>query len=411
MRILLSPDGTRGDVHPLLALGEVCRDAGHQVLLCAPQNFEHAARARGFAFHSNGIDIETELARHADGVVGGALALLRAERAVLQQYFAQAFDAVIRAAAGADAIIAAGVSLAATTAAELHEIPHRYIAYCPAILPSREYPPALLPPTRIPPWAIPLAWRGAGLLLRMATATVNRKRRELGLAPARDPFSVLFGSRPVLLAADPGLAAGPTDSRIAADTTGAIQADDEGPLPEKLEFFLQAGPPPVYIGFGSMPDPAPAQTTRILLDAIERSECRAVLSRGWAQLGEGGLPEHVLAVDSVSHAKLFPRVAAVIHHGGAGTTTRAARAGVPQVVVPHLFDQFYWAERVRALGLGPPPIRRRALDSASLAEAITATLDNEWLNERASAVGQQLRERDPLLPKNQKALLEQVLGT
>ncbi|MEE2678992.1 MAG: glycosyltransferase, partial [Myxococcota bacterium] len=90
MRVLLSPDGTRGDVHPLLALGEVCRDAGHQVLLCAGPNFEHAARARGFGFHSNGIDVESELARHAGGVVGGSLALLRAERALLRRYFAEA---------------------------------------------------------------------------------------------------------------------------------------------------------------------------------------------------------------------------------------------------------------------------------------------------------------------------------
>ena len=91
--------------------------------------------------------------------------------------------------------------------------------------------------------------------------------------------------------------------------------------------------------------------------------------------------------------------------------TRAARAGVPQIVVPHLLDQFYWAERVRALGLGPPPVRRRALDPKRLAEAILATRDNEWLNERASRVGRDLRERDPLAPGNRKSLLEQVLRT
>jgi len=411
MRILLSPEGTRGDVHPLLALGEVCRDAGHQVLLCAPPNFEGVARARGFGFHSSGLDVEAALADHAGGVVGGGLALARAQRVLIRQFLARSFDRVVAAAAGADLIIASGVSLAAPTAAELHAIPHRYVAYCPALLPSREHAPALLPSARVPDWAIPLAWRCVPFLFRTAMKGINAKRRELGLAPAGEPLSHLFGPQPVLMASDADLAAAPADSRFAVEPIGALQADDEGALPEKLEAFLDAGPTPIYIGFGSMTDPAPAETTRILLDAIERSECRAVVSRGWAGLGEGGLPEHVIAADAVSHTKLFTRVAAVVHHGGAGTTTRAARAGVPQIVVPHLMDQFYWAERVRALGLGPPPVNRRRLNAASLAEAISATRDNDVVAERAAELGARLRRSDPLRPENRETLLDQALGT
>lgn len=411
MRILLSPEGTRGDVYPLLALGEICREAGHQILLCAPPNFEGVARARGFGFHSSRIDVESALTDHAAGVVNGGMALARAQRVLMRRLLAQSFDTVIAAAAGADMIVASGVSLAATTAAELHAIPHRYVAYCPALLPSKEHAPALLPAAGLPGWAYPLAWRCVPLLLRATQKRINANRRELGLAPNADPLSQLLGSRPVLLATDAAFAPAPADSRFPIQPIGALQADDEGPLPEKLEAFLESGPPPVYIGFGSMTDPKPAETTRILLDAIERSECRAVISHGWSGIGSGGLPEHVIATDGVSHAKLFDRVALVVHHGGAGTTTRAARAGIPQVVVPHLMDQFYWAARVRSLGLGPPPVNRRRLNAPSLAAAISGTLDNEWVAERARELGARLRDSDPLRPENRKTLLDQVLGS
>jgi vancomycin aglycone glucosyltransferase len=158
-----------------------------------------------------------------------------------------------------------------------------------------------------------------------------------------------------------------------------------------------------------MTDPAPAATTDAVLEAVERAGCRAILSAGWARLGERPLPEQVLPVGAVSHARLFPRVAAVVHHGGAGTTTTAARAGVPQVLVPHLMDQFYWCRRVAALGLAPPAVRRRGLDAHALADAISAVVDNEVVRERAAGLGERLRRADPLRPENHAALLERVL--
>ena len=180
MRILLSPEGTRGDVYPLLALGEVCREAGHQILLSAPPNFEGVARARGFGFHSSRIDMESALTDHAAGVVNRGLALARTQHILMRRFVARSFDTVIAAAAGADMIVAGGVSLAATTAAELHAIPHRYVAYCPALLPSNEHAPALLPTADLPSWANQIAWRCVPLLFRATQKRINAKRRELG---------------------------------------------------------------------------------------------------------------------------------------------------------------------------------------------------------------------------------------
>ena len=117
------------------------------------------------------------------------------------------------------------------------------------------------------------------------------------------------------------------------------------------------------------------------------------MSRGWAELGGEPLPEGVIEIDAVSHVRLFPRVAAVVHHGGAGTTTTAARAGVPQIVVPHIADQYYWARRIALLGLGPPPILRARFSADTLRSAIAETLENELLGERTRSFGERLRAR------------------
>jgi vancomycin aglycone glucosyltransferase len=185
----------------------------------------------------------------------------------------------------------------------------------------------------------------------------------VGLAPVRDAIGHVLSPRPVL-AVDAPFAALPADCAPGAVQIPCLHPRGSDPLPEKLERFLAAGPAPVYFGFGSMPDHDPRATTELLLAVVERVGCRALISRGWAELGEAALPEHVMVVGDVSHARLFARTAAVVHHGGAGTTHSAARAGVPQIVVPHLLDQFYFARRVHELGVGTPAIARRKLTAA-----------------------------------------------
>jgi len=140
-----------------------------------------------------------------------------------------------------------------------------------------------------------------------------------------------------------------------------------------------------------MTDPEPAATTRALLGAVERAGCRALLSSGWAGLGDAALPAHVMRLGRVSHASLFPRCAAVVHHGGAGTVTTAARAGVPQLVVPHVLDQFYWAGCLHRHGVAPPALPRRRLRPERLGDALRALLDNELAGERAATLGEGLR--------------------
>jgi vancomycin aglycone glucosyltransferase len=174
------------------------------------------------------------------------------------------------------------------------------------------------------------------------------------------------------LAADPALAPWQQTPDLDVVQTGAWIVPDERPLPAELEAFLEAGTPPVYVGFGSMP--APKDIARVAIEAIRAHGRRALVSRGWADLALTDDRDDCLAIGEVNHQALFGRVAAVVHHGGAGTTTTAARAGAPQVLVPRMADQPYWAGRVAELGIGaahddPAPTTESL--SAALRTALT----------------------------------------
>lgn len=392
MRIALAAEGTRGDIHPLLALGVALRADGHEPVLCAPPDFASAALEHGIEHRVVGQSVVDYLTREARVLHGGGIAMLRNTERYGREILAAQFAALPDAVRDADLVLGAGIALAARSAAEIHDVPYRFVAYCPSVLPSSGHSPAFLPMQTDRRWANGAAWRLLRAGFNMSSRrTLNAHRAQIGLPPVRDLMSHFLGDRPIL-AADRALAPLPGDLAFAVDRVSCLlPIDEDAPLPDKLESFLAAGPPPVYFGFGSMTDPDPAMTTECLLDAIARLGCRAVLGRGWAGLGDGPLSEGVMAIGAVSHARLFPRMAAVVHHGGAGTTTTTSRAGVPQVVIPHVLDQFYWARRVSDLGLGPPAVPRRHLNARTLAETVSQVIDNEILAERAQEFGARLR--------------------
>ena len=391
MRIALAVDGTRGDVHPMLALADRLREAGHAVLLCGPPDAAADCAARGVEHRPMGLDARQFMAQEADGIARGRLAFAAAGRRYFEATIERQFQRLPEATEDADLILGAGLCFAGGSAAELHGIPYRLVAYCPILFPSEEYAPFIMPGARTPRWLNRALWRGVvPLFSRLVGIRINQQRKRLGLAKARDFYRTLLSERPILAASEV-LAPVPADCDLAVDRLPYLHAPPGEPLPEKLESFLLSGAPPVYVGFGSMTDPRPAETTRAIVAAVERAGCRAVVSRGWAGLGEVPLPETVFATGACDHERLFPRVAAVVHHGGAGTTTTAARAGVPQVVVPHGVDQYYWGERMHGLGVAPPPLARHRLDVDGLAESLRAVLEGEVLADRAAALGEQVR--------------------
>jgi vancomycin aglycone glucosyltransferase len=215
---------------------------------------------------------------------------------------------------------------------------------------------------------------------------LNTHRASVGLPPVDHVRDYLLGDHP-WLAADPVLAPWPEPADLDVVQTGAWIVPDERPLPAELEAFLDAGLSPVYVGFGSMR--APQDFARVAIEAIRAQGRRALVARGWAGLAPVDDRDDCFAVGEVNQRALFGRVAAVVHHGGAGTTTTAARAGAPQVVVPHWADQPYWASRVADLGIGaahdgPAPT------SESLSAALRTALTPET-RARATAVAGTIR--------------------
>jgi vancomycin aglycone glucosyltransferase len=224
------------------------------------------------------------------------------------------------------------------------------------VLPSPLHAPPPLPPLPGQPAPAPETldnrelWRRDGERFGALFGSVlNAQRASLGLAPVDDVRSHVFGEQP-WLAADPTLAPWPDPADPAVFQTGAWILPDERPLPPEIEAFLEGGEPPVYFGFGSIR--APRDLGRVMIQSARALGRRAIVSRGWADLSPVDDGPDCLAIGEVNQQALFERVAAAVHHGGAGTTTAAARAGAPQVVIPQMYDQHYWARRVHHLGIG-----------------------------------------------------------
>ena len=388
MKFALAGSGSRGDIQPLMLLASALREAGHQALLVAPPNFEGAAKEQALEFHPAGPDSEALLKAHSGAVVGGPLAQIRFLRERAAEDVATQFRVLSGVAAGADCIVSAGVFVAGSAVAEMHGCAYRYIAYFPEALPSAKHPPTLFPRQGLPSWLNRLSWVAMRAALNyLLLRPLNLERQRAGLGPIRSVQGHVFDAERALLAYDAELV---PYAPFAAQALGAWQPGDAQELPSALAAFLGRGEPPVYVGFGSMPDAAPERTTAAVLEAARHHGFRVVLSSGWAELGKGEIDERAFVVGPISHTALLPRCALAVHHGGAGTTAAVARAGIPQIIVPHVFDQFGWARRVHRLGLGPAPLNRRSFSARRLGEAIGAVREHAGVRERAARLAQSL---------------------
>jgi vancomycin aglycone glucosyltransferase len=389
MRVLLSTYDSRGGVEPLVGLAVQLRALGAEVRVCAPPDEEFAERLAGFG---------VPLVPVGDSVRAMATAAKppseESLRRHIEELIAAQFHTVAAAAEGCDALVAAGVLPAAAgarSAAEKLGIHYVYASYQPTDLPS----PHHLPPSF---WSRPVSTAGidnrvlwdldAQNVNALFGVTLNGHRASIGLPPVHHVREHAFTNRP-WLAADPTLAPWPQPADLDVVQTGAWLLRDTRPLPAELVEFLDAGTPPVYVGFGSMPLRAREDVARAAVEAIRAQGRRALLAHGWADLAPIDDEDDCFAVGEVNQQSLFPRVAAAVHHGGAGTTTAAARAGVPQVVLPQGADQLYWAGRVGQLGIGTPHVGV-APTAESLSAALATTLAPET-RVRASAVAGTIR--------------------
>jgi UDP:flavonoid glycosyltransferase YjiC (YdhE family) len=385
--LVLATVGSRGDVQPLLALGQVLRQRGHRVLIAAPPNFARWVQSLGFDFAPLGRDMQQFLADHPDVLTGH----LRRAKPLLTRYFAQDMPRQLQellALCGhtkADALVWAGLAIAAPSVAERLGIPALGVLYSTCLVPSGLHPPPTVRWHGLPPWLNRALW---WLHDRMAAAMVgqplNAARQQAGLAEV-DLREHLEHGCDYAIAADETLF--PADSAWPASLQRAnyLFLEDPEALDGELDAWLRDGEPPIYIGFGSMGGRATQRMEALMLQALVKHGRRVLIASGWAALGQQALPAGWRQIAAAPHAVLFPRLAAVVHHGGSGTTAQALRAGVPQVLLPLILDQYHHAQRLYRAGLVPKPVSMERISAHQLERAIAAAVTWPLAVRRATA--------------------------
>jgi UDP:flavonoid glycosyltransferase YjiC (YdhE family) len=404
MRTAIIAPGSRGDIQPYLALGVGLARSGHAVRLVT--NVDHTALVKSYGLEMVSIDIDVRAAMQSEKVSaslesGSHIASFRRLAEIAKNSARLQIDVGLAACRGVDVVVTGftGAFSAAGLAAHLG-VPLVQALNVP-VTPTSAYPGALAPGLS---WG-PRSRRLSHAITRQAVWTMMRSsadallRERLGrpstpLLLPRDvaglvPGPVLYGFSPEVLPRSP-------EWGDEVDVTGYWFADEPTGWtpPPDLQAFLESGPRPVVIGFGSMSQRDPAATTRLVLDAVARAGQRAILLAGWGGLKANERSASVFQIDSIPHSWLYPRAAAVVHHGGAGTTAAGLRAGVPSIVVPFHGDQPFWAKCVHDLGVGPAPVPRNRLTAERLARAIEAAVRDKAISARAAELGARIRAED-----------------
>jgi UDP:flavonoid glycosyltransferase YjiC (YdhE family) len=417
MYITILAYGSRGDIQPYVALGKGLKQAGHKVRLAAPRMFESFVTEYGLEFAPLAGD-PTALMQQTVQRVGTGGNILRAARVVLEYALPLAAEVMIdctRACQSADAIIH---SMLLATAG--HEIARRLgVPDISALIfaifsPTTAFPCPGFPGLPLGPGYNRLThklfnslyWHGG----RLGYGRVRRMHPELPNLSSW-PFSAKDGQpTPILYGFSPHVIPKPHDWGDDVHVPGYwyLRAAPSWQPPPELVHFLDAGPAPVYIGFGSVISRDARELTDVVLAALEHTGHRGVLSAGWGGLTVAGGSEQVFHIDSIPFEWLFPQMEVIVHHGGMGTTAAALRAGIPSVVIPFAADQSFWGRQIQQLGVGPKPILRRKLTVQRLARAIRTATSDQTMRRQAVRLGQQVRSEDGVGETVQ--IIEQYLG-
>ncbi len=402
MNILLIAFGTRGDVQPVIAFGKQLSEIGHAVRVMAGANFRDWIIRHGLGIAETQIDVQAMM-QSEHGVAWAQarspLDELRQMRKLYAETGLQMARDVQATAAWADLIVG-GFTSDNFAHALAQKLGKRYITHALQPLHPTRLGEATNQPVRacgesmLNYWSTQFAGR---LLFGVYEKPMNVFRSELDLPPhTRKSYYDALASVSALYAFSQHVVPQPRDWPAHKHITGYWFLDEGSnwQAPSDLQAFLQAGPAPMYVGFGSMSDSDGAATGAMMVQTLRVNKARIVLSQGWAGLSIADKDTDVFVVKNVPHDWLFPRMAAVIHHGGAGTTAMAFRAGVPQFVVPHFGDQHYWGRRVYELGIGPKPVPRRRLTAAKMSMAIGELTSKAAFHQNATVLSEKIRAED-----------------
>lgn len=402
MLFTIFTSGTRGDIQPFLPLAKGLQGAGHSVRLATGSNFKSMIEQAGIEFVPVELDyneillspeIQTAMEK---GGVNFLLVMLKVFPRVFKMYEQALVDAW-RAGQETGAVLFTANGPWGYHIAEALHVPAIPVCFQPMAR-SREVPNAVAmakPGPQIINWFSHVAFEYVTWL--PFRSRVNRWRKQmLHLPPAsfKPPFPA--PNRTLLGAYSPTLSPRPGDWPDPWQVVGFWFSDAPAGWqpPADLSAFLEAGPPPVYLGFGSMITRDTARITKIVWEALDRTQQRAVVTRGWNNLTPADAPNRIFMLDHAPHDWLFPRMAAIVHHGGGGTTAAALRSGVPSMAIPYSADQPFWGYRLHALGVGPAPVMYKDITAEKLAAAICGIMADPVMRETAKGIGERICAED-----------------
>lgn len=400
-RIVLLTFGTYGDVAPYVGLGVRLQEAGHEVAIASQQPYQGLIQEHGLEYRYLPKDTEqaTRESPQAQAFIDGER--MTPSREMTRQMVADmdgVGPAMVEASAGADLLLASGPvgALFGYHIAQGMRIPSAAL-YLQPLAATRELAPPALTTRSFGGVGNRLVWRIAAKFEGIYLDQINQVRTSVGLTAARvrDFQRERDASWPMVFGFSEHVVPRPRDWAARHHITGywwPTTPRDFTP-PAELADFLAAGPPPVFVGFGSTATGKGAELGRMLVETAERGAARLVVQPGWAHLGDLD-SDRIITVGSLPHEWLFPRMAAVVHHAGAGTTAATLRAGVPSVPVPGIMDQPYWARRLVDLGVAPALRRRPDLDAGWLVDAIHAAVTDPRYAERARGLSAALAAED-----------------
>ena len=408
--------GSTGAVYPFFALALGLQQAGHRVRVATNSNFEAFVRGLGLDFAAIAGDYRVLLSSE----VGQELLQGKTVKLIEDDLLKQQMNDGLSAAEDAEVFIFNHLAIWAYHIAERLKIPSFLVSSIP--LSATQQSPFLN--FKETSNANPLTgWRNyvSYLLIELVATWQGRAltrsvRQEWGLPPLpalgarfRRDKPLYLSPLPILYGVSPSIVSKPKDWDSSIYMTGAwfLDRSEQYEPPIALTQFLEAGEPPICIGFGSMPDSNLEALSKLVLEALSAkcnsegtaaSKQRAIILSGWGGLGRielaAQLKEQVFVIDAVPHRWLFSKVKAVVHHGGSGTTTAVCRAGLPSVVVPYFADQFGWGERLHQLGVSPKPIPRKQLTAESLENAIAIATSDSVMQQKAAQLGMSIRSEN-----------------
>lgn len=394
-RIVIFAAGSRGDIQPCVALGRVLRRRGDEVRLVASARYSPMVVAAGLELAPLTAD-PTEILESDAGqelLAGGRnpVKFLGGFRRILGPMAERLLAECLDACKGADLILGPTLGFLPQHIGEHLGVPWALIHFQPS-RPTGAFPHPFVPQARMfGPWANRASFLAVDQIAWQLSRPFINPWRDTALGLPRLPVRGRRADGGTVLACfSPAVVPRPKDWPSNVNLTGYWFLDEpDWEPPKELAEFLAAGPAPVYVGFGSMVPKDSEMTGMVVRTALKLAGVRGIV-----QGDPDTSDDHVLAVRDVPHSWLFPRMAAVVHHGGAGTTAAGLRAGVPTVVCPFFGDQPYWGERVASLGAGPAPLPFRALTVPRLASKIRRAVRDQGMADQAGELGRRIRDED-----------------